>query len=235
MRRDRAYWSSGDASTREQGGHCSFRMMRRGRVPARPANGVRTVDEYRHLGGQVGVFHARLGKELANESLPSAQMRQRGLTHRMARAVDLERCVDERASSLRSDAEGVLDDIEEREDHQLAGLLGATPRVRLERKECASVSVVERFGDEPILGAEVLVQSPLRHPCPGRDRVHSGARDAVLIGQLARRPEERVVRIWPVSHGPSIHTDRYTAWPSAPSKSTARKPGSDVSDLPDKE
>ncbi|HJX19728.1 MAG TPA: hypothetical protein VJ454_01970, partial [Steroidobacteraceae bacterium] len=45
MRRDRAYWSSGDDSAREQGGHCSFRMTRRGRVPARPTNGVRTVDE----------------------------------------------------------------------------------------------------------------------------------------------------------------------------------------------
>ena len=38
-------WSSGDASAREQGGHCSFRMTRRGRVPARPTYGVRTVDE----------------------------------------------------------------------------------------------------------------------------------------------------------------------------------------------
>src|SRR5438876_1702997 len=109
-------------------------MTRRGRIPARPTNGVRTVDEQRHLGGQVGVFHARLGEELVNESLPSAQMRQRGLTNRMAWAVDLERCVDERASSLRFRAEGVLDHIEEREDHQLAGLLGATPRVRLEGK-----------------------------------------------------------------------------------------------------
>ena len=107
-------------------------MTRRGRIPARPTNGVRTVDEQRHLGGQVGVFHARLGEELANESLPSAQMRQRGLTNRMAQAVDLERCVDERASSLRFRAEGVLDHIEEREDHRLAGLLGVTPRVRLE-------------------------------------------------------------------------------------------------------
>src|SRR5207237_7207875 len=128
-------------------------------------------------------------------------MRQRGLTNRMAWAVDLERCVDERASSLRFRAEGVLDHIEERQDRQLAGLLGATSRVRLEAKECASVSVVQRFGDKPILGAEVLVQGPLRHPRPGRDRVHSRAGDAPLICQLARSPEERVVRIWPTGHG----------------------------------
>ena len=43
-----------------KGSHGSFRMTRRGRVPARPTNGVRTVDKQRHLGGQVGVFHARL-------------------------------------------------------------------------------------------------------------------------------------------------------------------------------
>jgi hypothetical protein len=36
------------------------------------------------------------------------------------------------------------------------------------------VSVVERFGDEPILGAEVLVQGPLRHPGPGRAVTHFG-------------------------------------------------------------
>src|SRR5262252_1977645 len=107
-------------------------MTRRGRIPARPTNGVRTVNEHRHLGGQFGVFHARLGEELVNESLPSAQMRQRGLTNGMAWAVDLERCVDEGASSLRFRAEGVLDHIEERQDHELAGLLGATSRVRLE-------------------------------------------------------------------------------------------------------
>src|SRR5512140_1171069 len=101
MGRDRAHWSSRDKSAREQGSHGSFRMTRRGRVPARPSNGVRTVDEYCHLGGQVGVFHTRLGEELANESLPSAEMRQRGLTNRMAWAVDLERCVDERAAGLR--------------------------------------------------------------------------------------------------------------------------------------
>src|SRR5438105_806698 len=185
------HWSSGDDSAREQSSHRSFRMTRRGRVPARPTNGVCTVDEQRHLGSQVGVFQARLGEELVNESLPSAQMRQRGLTNGMAWAVDLERCVDERASSLRFRAERVLDHIEERQDHQLAGLAGATSRVRLEAKECASVSVVERFGDEPILGAELLVQRPLRHPCPGRDRAHPCARDAVLISQLARRPDAR--------------------------------------------
>src|SRR2546421_8190879 len=100
-------------------------------------------------------------------------MCQRSLTNRMAWAVDLERCVDERASSLRLRAEGVLDHIEEREDRQLAGLLGAASRVRLEGKECASASVAERLGDEPILGTEVLVQGPLRHPGPGRDRVDS--------------------------------------------------------------
>ena len=52
-------------------------MTRRGRIPARPTNGVRTVNEHGQLGGQLGVFHARLGEELLNESLPSAQMRQR--------------------------------------------------------------------------------------------------------------------------------------------------------------
>src|SRR5437868_14782825 len=109
-------------------------MTRRGRIPARPADGVRTVDEQHHLRGQVGVVHARLDEELVNESLASAQMRERGLTNRMAWAVDLERCVDERASSLRSRSEGVLDHIEEREDHRLAGLLGAAPRARLEGK-----------------------------------------------------------------------------------------------------
>ena len=192
-------WSAG-VSAGQQGSGRSFRMARRGRIPAGPTNGVRAVDEQRHLGRQVGLLHARLSEELVNESLPSSQMRQRGLTYRMARAVDLERCVDERASSLGSSAEGVLDDIEERQDHQFAGLHGATPGVCFEGKQCASVSVVERFGDEPILGAEVLVQRPLRHPCTGRDRVHSRSCDAVLIGQLVRRLKERVVRIWPVGH-----------------------------------
>src|SRR5947209_20337109 len=131
---DRARWSLGDGSAREQGSRRSFRMTRRGRIPARPTNGVRTVNEHRHLGGQLGVFHARLGEELLNESLPSAQMRQRSLTNSMARAVDLERCVDERASGLRCGVERVLDHIEECEDYQLAGLLGAAPRVRLEAK-----------------------------------------------------------------------------------------------------
>src|SRR5690242_5577220 len=99
-------------------------MTRRGRIPARSTNGVRTVDEQHHLRGQVGVFHARLEEELVNEFLPSAQVRQCGLSNRMAWAVDLERCVDERASSLRSRAEGVLDHIEERQDRRLAGLVG---------------------------------------------------------------------------------------------------------------
>src|SRR5438309_12069662 len=116
-------------------------MTRRGRVPARPTDGVRTVDEQRHLGSQVGVFQACLDEELVNESLPSAQMRQRGLTNGMAWAVDLERRVDERASSPCFRAEGVLDHIEEREDRQLACLLGATPRVRLEAEECASAAI----------------------------------------------------------------------------------------------
>ena len=120
----------------------------------------------------------------------------------MAWAVDLERCVDERASCLRLRAKGVLDHIEEREDHRIAGLLRATPRVRLKAKKGASIPVAQCFGDKPVLGAEVLVQSPLRHPCSGGDGVHSRARDAVFIRQLARRPEERVVRIWPVGHDP---------------------------------
>src|SRR5438128_12344717 len=109
-------------------------MTRRGRIPTRPSDGVRTVDKKHHLRGQVDVFHARLDEELVNESLPSAQMRQRGLMNRMAWAVDLERRVDERASGLRFRAEGVLDDIEERQDRKIAGLLGAAPRVRLEAK-----------------------------------------------------------------------------------------------------
>src|SRR5690348_87106 len=100
-------------------------MTRRGRIRARPTKGVRTVVEQHHLRGQVGVFHARLDEELMNEFLPSAQMRQGGLANRMARAVDLERCVDERASSLRSRAEGVLDHVEERQDRGLARLFGA--------------------------------------------------------------------------------------------------------------
>ena len=62
-------------------------MTRRGRIAARPTNGIRAVDEQRHLGGQIGVFHARLGEELLNEFLPSAQMRQGGLANRMARAL----------------------------------------------------------------------------------------------------------------------------------------------------
>jgi mannose-6-phosphate isomerase-like protein (cupin superfamily) len=75
---DPAHWSSGDDSARKQSSHRRFRLARRGRVPARTPDGIRTVDEQRDLGGQVGVFHARLGEELANESLPSVQMRQRG-------------------------------------------------------------------------------------------------------------------------------------------------------------
>src|SRR5207237_9370038 len=97
----------------EQGSRRSFRMTRRGRIPARPTNGVRTVNEHRHLGGQLGVFHARLGEELLNESLPSVQMRQCSLTNSMAPAVDLERCVDERASGLRCGVERVPDTIHE--------------------------------------------------------------------------------------------------------------------------
>src|SRR5438105_889958 len=89
MRRDRARWSSGDDSARKQGGRRSFCLTRRGRIPARSTNGVRTVDEQHHLGGQVGVFHARLDEELVHESLPSTQMRERGLTNGMAWAVDL--------------------------------------------------------------------------------------------------------------------------------------------------
>src|ERR671937_1418720 len=127
-------------------------------------------------------------------------MRQRGLTNRMAWAVDFERCVNERAASLRSCAEGVLDHIEERQDRRLSCLLGAAPRVRFEDKECASASVTERFGDEPVLGAEVLVQSPLRHSRLRRDRVHSRGRDATRIRQLARRRQERIVGIRPIGH-----------------------------------
>src|SRR5512135_1622745 len=98
-------------------------------------------------------------------------MRQCRLANGMTWAVDLERGVDKRASGLRPRAEGVLDHIEERQDRHLAGLLGATPRVRLQGKECAPVSVAERLGDEPVLGPEVLVQGPLRHPCASCDRV----------------------------------------------------------------
>ena len=134
MGRRRARWSTGDDTAREQGSRRSFGVTRRGRIPARPTNGVRTVNEHRHLGGQLGVIHACLGQELLNESFPSAQMSQRGLTNNMAWAVDLERCVDERASRLRFGVKRVLDHIEEREDHQLTGLIGAAPRVRLEAK-----------------------------------------------------------------------------------------------------
>ena len=134
MGRDRARWSLGDGSAREQGSRRSFRMTRRGRIPARPTNGVRTINQHRHLGGQLGIVHTRLGEELPNESLPSSQMRQRGFANCMAWAVDLERCVDERASRLRFAMERVLDHIEERKDGRLAGLLGAAPRARLEAK-----------------------------------------------------------------------------------------------------
>src|SRR5439155_1151471 len=66
-------------SARKQGSHRSFRLTRGARIPPSPTNGVRTVDEQHYLRGQVDVFHARLDEELVNESLPSAQMRQRGL------------------------------------------------------------------------------------------------------------------------------------------------------------
>ena len=46
-------------------------MSRRGRIPSRPTNGVRTVDEQYHLGGEGRVVCARLDEELANEFLAS--------------------------------------------------------------------------------------------------------------------------------------------------------------------
>src|SRR5262249_31867474 len=104
-------------------------MACRGRITARPTNGVSAVDQYSHLGGQLGVFHARLGQELLYESLARPQVRKRGLMNGMPGAVDLEAWVDERAPTLRSGFKGVLDNVEEREDHQLAGLLGTAPRV----------------------------------------------------------------------------------------------------------
>ena len=124
-----------DTGVREQSSCGSFRLTRRGRVAARPTNGVCPIDEQRQLGGQVGIFDACLGEELVHEFLPCAQMRQRGLTNGMAWDVDLERRVDERAASLRSRAEGILDHLEKREDRRLAGLLGPTPRVGLEGKD----------------------------------------------------------------------------------------------------
>src|SRR2546423_2876434 len=175
-------------------------MSRRGRIPSRPTNGVRTVDEQYHLGGEVRVVCAGLDEELANELLASTQMRQRSLTNGMAGRVDLERGIDERASSPRLCAQGVPDYVEERQDRQFAAFLGAAPRAGLEVKECPSASLVQRFGHELILGAEVLVQGPLRHPGPRRDRVHSRACDPARIGQLTRRSKKRVVRIRPVRH-----------------------------------
>src|SRR5436190_21942782 len=175
-------------------------MSRRGRIPSRPTNGVRTVDEQYHLGGEVRVVCARLDEELANEFLASTQMRERSLTNGMAGVVDLERGIDERASSLRLCAQGVLDYVEERQDRQFAGFLGAAPRASLEAKECPSASLAQRFRHELILGAEVLVQGPLRHPCLRRDRVHSRARDPARIGQLTCRSKECVVRVRPVCH-----------------------------------
>ena len=97
-------------------------MARRGRISARPTNRIRAVDEQHHLSRQVGVFHARLGEESGHQPFPSAQVRQGGLTNGVAGEADLERGVDERASSLRSGAQGVLDHIEERQDHRLTGL-----------------------------------------------------------------------------------------------------------------
>src|SRR5438132_13065103 len=175
-------------------------MSRRGRIPSRPTDGVRTVDEQYHLGGEVRVLCARLDEELANEFLASTQMRERSLTNGMAGVVDLERGIDERASTLRLCAQRVPDHVEERQDRQLARFLGAAPRAGLEVQECPSASLVQRFGHELILGAEVLVQGPLRHPGPRRDRVHSRARDPARIGQLACRCKERVVRLRPACH-----------------------------------
>ena len=185
-------------------------MSRRGRIPSRPTNGVRTVDEQYHLGGEVRVVCARLDEELANEFLASTQMRERSLTNGMAGVVDLERGIDERASTLRLCAQGVLDYVEERQNRQFAGFLGAAPRAGLEVKECPSASLAQRFGHELILGAEVLVQGPLRHPCLRRDRVHSRARDPARIGQLTCRSKERVVRTRPACHcGEYTHRSVY--------------------------
>src|SRR5256885_2016091 len=127
---------------------------------------------------------ARFDEELPNEFLASTQMRERSLTDGMAGVVDLERGIDERASTLRLCAQGVLDHVEERQDRQFAGFLGAAPRAGLEVRECPSAALAQRFGYELLLGAEVLVQGALRHPCPRRDRVHSRARDPARIGQL---------------------------------------------------
>src|SRR2546427_8144568 len=175
-------------------------MPRRGGIPSSPADGVRTVDEQYHVGGEVRVVGARLDEELANEFLASTQMRERSLTNGMAGVVDLERGIDERASTLRLCAQSVPDYVEERQDRQFAGFLGAAPRAGLEAKECPTTSLAQRFGHELILGAEVLVQGPLRHSCLRCDRVHSRARDPARIGQLTCRSKERVMRIRPDCH-----------------------------------
>src|SRR2546421_11901095 len=132
-------------------------MPRRGGIASRPTNGVRPVDEQSALGGEVRVVCARLDEELANEFLASTQMRERSLTDGMAGVVDLERGIDERASTLRLCAQGVLDHVEERQDRQFAAFRGAAPRASLEVKECPSASLAQDFGNELVLGAEVLV------------------------------------------------------------------------------
>src|SRR5205809_676337 len=189
-------------------------MTRRGRVPARPTNGVRTVNEHRHLGGQLGVFHARLGEELLNESLPSAQMRQRGLTNSMARAVDLERCVDERASGLRFGVERVLDHIEEREDHQLAG-----PSAR----RLAFVSRPSRARRLRSLSASATSRS-LEPKCWYRVRFVTPARAAIASTPVPVMPRAYVSSLVAARSAScafgrsvmagSIRTDRYTEPPS---------------------
>src|SRR5690349_18903789 len=136
-------------------------MSCRGRIPSRPTNRVRTIDEKYHLGGEVRVVCAGLDEELANELLARTQMRERSLTNGMAGVVDLERGIDEGASTPRLRAEGVLDHVEERQDREFAGLLGAAPRADLEVGERPPASFVQRLGDELIFGAEVLVQGPL--------------------------------------------------------------------------
>src|SRR2546421_13016827 len=98
-------------------------MPRRGGTPSRPPNGVRTVDEQYDLGGEVRVVCARLDEEQPNEFLASTQMRERSLANGMAGVVDLERGIDERASTLRLCAQGVLNHVEERQDRQFAGFL----------------------------------------------------------------------------------------------------------------
>jgi hypothetical protein len=111
---------------------CGFRTLRGGRISPRPADRIRAVDQHRDLSSQISVVDARLGNESTYQLLPSAKMRQGGFANRVIWTVDLQRGVDEGASRLGACAEGVLDHIEQRQDHRLAGRFRTTASIRLE-------------------------------------------------------------------------------------------------------